>query len=605
MKRSALLSIVSFLVLALFSSCSKSSDTYEAFPCKVKGNDDWGLVKPDGKVLVAGEFSHRPSPVSCGRFWCQNAKGYWELYKADEHPSTVNDKEYRYVTNFYNGHAIVAERDQPVTIIDVDGNEVASLAKIGSLQPNQFNDFNDGLAVFSADTVQGVVDFNGEIVIPAKYYSVNKPSDGRIIALDSRSMAFSMWEDIDSLEESVATVFDYKGEKLFTISSKKYNRIGDGFINGYLPVGIHEGEKDSWGLMNAMGEIVVRPDASNCMISDVAGSHYIYSDDSYKYGLKSIETGTVIKAKYSGAFFLGENHIAVNEAEEGDDPEWLILNLDGTKAVAKKFMDVSPLFGDHVFVQVRDDRWQVIKLDGEMDADQDQFSKIEYMSLNPCYFVTSDHIDLDALIERVGMNANTMDSITFQSSVRTVLERQARYYSSTNKPVAANYSYTDEVNLFPTIEGEMVSETVTFPSKLSHQTYRQEKVIDYVWGNYYWYHMNKVPTGYVFTSKSPSKFTVTFNNYGKLRGKLHTLYSSLVKKFLAYGTEDNSNSGATLIDLGNGKSAVIALESNSVKVMWGNLSASEKSIFSYDGNKEDMKVSFAEDDFDEFGSECP
>lgn len=599
MKNSTLLTVFALAVL-LFSACGTPAGDYEAFPCKIKGGDDWGFVSADGAVVVAPEFSHRPSPVTCGRFWAQNSRGYWELYSADEHPVTVGDKEYRYVSNFHKGHAIVAERDQPVTIIDVDGNEVASLARIGSLQPKHFGDFNDGLAVFSSDTVQGVIDFNGDVVVPAKYYSINTPADGRIIAHDSRSFSFFTTENADSTEESVATVFDYNGEKLFTVSSRTYNRIGDRFRNGYLPVGVHDGDKESWGLMDLNGEIAVRPDPSNRSITDVAGNHYIYCDDSGRYGMKSIGEGVVMKAKYTYARFLGAEHIAVNEAEDGDDPEWVILNLDGSKAVAKKFMDVSPLFGDHVFVQVREDRWQVITLDGEMAADQEQFSMIDYASLIPCYYVESDHIDIDALVSGVGMDANTMDSITFQSSVQKTLERQARYFSSTNKPVASNYSYTNEVNLFPTVEGEMISETVTFPSNLSHQTYRQEKVIDYVWGNYYWYHMNKIPTGYVFTSQTPSKFAVTFNNYGKLRGKLRTLYAALVKHFSAYGQELDSNNGATLVDLGNGRSARITLEPNSVSVVWGKLSAGEKSIFSYAGNKEDLKIQFADEESDEF-----
>lgn len=591
-------------ILAILTGCSGSKNDYQGFPCKVKGNDNWGMTSPDGRLTVEDEFKHRPSVATCGRYWAQNERGYWELYKDDGKARTVNDKEYRYVSNFYDGRAIVAERDKPVTIINTDGEEVASLAKVGSVEPDRFSDFADGLAVYATDTLQGVVNFEGEVVVPARYYTVNTPACGRIVAIEDSNMGFYSYDyDMarDSVPESTATVLDYSGKAIFKISSRKYSQINMTYIRGYLPVAVsgkNQDEEPQWGLLGPDGDVVVAPSKANGHITDVVATHYIYEDSENRYGLRTMEGETVIKPKYTMARFIDEKHLAVTRSafEDGQDMEWEIIDLQGERTVDRKFLEVSPVFGSHLFVKTREDRWAVITPDGEMDDNQPVFTDIYFDVLEPSYMVASDHIDIAKLIEGVGMTADSMDSLTFQSSALQALERQSRYYSSTNKPHPANYSYTNEVNIFPTVEGEMVTATVIFPSNLSHQTYRQEKVIDYVWGNYYWYHLNKIPTGYVFTSDRPSKFSVTFNNYGKLRGKLRTLYNDLVKHFSAYGSVTDHNSAASLIELGAGRTALVALEPNSVKVVWGKLTAADKALYSYDGNREEMSSMFADED---------
>ena len=584
-------------MILIMAGCSKTDGKVEAIPCKLKSEKEWSLTAPDGKLIAAAEYSHRPSAMIEDRYWAQNEDGYWQLYSPSGGLMPVVDREFRYVSNFYGGKAMVAERDKPVSIIDRDGNETISLEKLGSYTPSQFSEINDGLAVFAVDTVQGVVNFEGEVVVPAKYYSVNQPSSGRIIAQENASPAFYSSEPADSFPESQMTVFAYAGQALFKISSRKYSRVGYKFMNGYLPVGTHVEDKDNWGLMNAEGELVLAPSPSNRAILEVSATHFIFMDDDGKYGVKAIDGTTVLKAKYTSARFLSDTRIAVSTSdfEEDDAMQWVVMDLEGQKVCGSKFYDISPVMDGRMFVQVKTDRWTVMSADGEIAADAPQYDEVYYEISQPSYTITSDFIDIPKLIEGVGMSAFGVDSLTFQSSARQALERQARYYSFSNQPHPSNYSYTNEVNIFPTVEGEMISETVIFPSNLSHQTFREEKVIDYVWGNYYWYHMNKVPTGYVFTSDRPSKFSVSFNNYGKLRGKLRTLYNDLVKHFSSFGTVEDHNRAATVIDLGNGRKARIALEPNSVSVLWGKLSGSDTSIYSFDGNREELSSMFADE----------
>jgi len=591
--------LTAVITLLLSAGCSRPDGKVDAVPCRVKGERNWSFTNPKGDVSVTDEFKHRPTAVIEGRYWAQNDNGYWELYDASAAPVPIVDKEFRYVSNFYGGKAMVAERDKPVSIIDRDGNELVSLEKIGSVTPDQFTYINEGIAVFSVDSVQGVVNFDGELVVPAKYYYVHYPSSGRIIASSDYGIGFNNAEPCDSCPESTITVFDYTGKAVFDISSRKYSLIGDSYINGYLPVGKRDDDdKECWGLLNVNGEEVVAPSSSNRGLPDVSSTHYIFIDDENHYGVKAFDGTVVLKAKYAQARFLSDTRLAVTTSdilEDGEEPEWQIIDLEGNLICGNKFLDVSPVIDGRLFVKLKADRWAIMALDGEIDQEAQQFSEVYFDESQPCFMVASDFIDIAKLISGIGITPYGVDSLTFQSSVRQVLERQARYYSYSNQPHPANYSYTNEVNIFPIVEGEMITETIIFPSNLSHQTFRQEKVIDYVWGNYYWYHMNKIPTGYVFTSDRPSKFSLSFNNYGKLRGKLRTLYNDLVKHFTRYGSVITHNNAATLLDLGNGRTARIVLEPNSVSAVWGKLSEADKSIYSYEGNKEETNSMFADE----------
>lgn len=603
MKFNPISSLAFAVVLALLlSACVGNSVDYQALPCRLTDGADWVMVRPDGTVVSEKGFAHRPSLARCDRFWSQNEQGYWELYKLSDQAERVVNKEFRYVTSFYDGRAIVAERDKPVTIIDTDGNTLVLLDSIGSLEPRQFRDFNDGLAVFEADTLQGVVSYKGELVVPAKYYYIDTPNSGRIVAFDSAAMNLMYSATPDSVPPFAATVFDYNGEVIFTVKSSTFNLIGTSFSGGYLPVGRTDGETESWGLIDAQGEVVLSPSPSVNSIEEVRGTHFVFVDPEGNSGVKSLDGSTVIKPKYSGIRFLGDNLLAVGEARDGNI-EWNVVTLAGEKVIPMTLSEVSPLMQDkYLFVKVDNGRWTLFDAEmGEPVADAPRFADVFCDPSEPSSTVSSDYIDIPALIKGARMTANSLDGVTFQSSVQHALEVQARYFSYSNKPQPANYSYTNEVNIFPTVEGEMLSETVTFPSNLSHQTYRQEKVIDFVWGYTYYYHINKIPTGYTFTSDKPSKFTVSFNNYGKLRGKLRQLYNELVSHFAAFGSVNTHNGGATVIDLSNGRTAVVYLEPNSVSVKWGNLSVDDRTIFTFDSNKEELTSMFAEDDSeDEF-----
>lgn len=599
MTRFGILSFFAVLLLFAAEGCSDSGDSFRGFPCRLKGGEKWSLISMKGEVIAAECSVHRPTPLSCGRFWAQNDNGYWQLYSVESPEKPLIEKEYRYVSNFYDNRALVAERDKPVSVIDREGEVTLELDQIEGKIPGKFINIADGMAVYTVDSLQGVVSFDGRQVLPAEYHAVNMPSCGRIIVSDRNHAAFYASAP-SGAPESVAIVFDYSGRECFRISSRVYGRMAESFTAGFLPVAIVAGEKESWGLLDERGRQAVAPDSINRAITDIAGNNYVFMNDGGLFGVRSLIDGSVVlEPRFASARFLDDDHIAVSEGDStaGGNERYSIIDLKGERTVKRTFLALSPLFSGHLFACIEEGRWVIMDPEGEMRSDLPEIEEAFYSTEEPSSFLTSDYIDIGRLVRGTGMSPVGTFGMTFGSSAKELLGRQAEELDFIAPPMAANYGNTDEINFFPTVEGEMVAVTVTFPAALSHPVFTPGRIIDYLWGAFPKANGSGTLTEYEFTDETPSRFTVIFNNYGKLRGKLRRLYGALTEHFSAFGKVAASNSGATLIDLGSGRYALVAIEDNSVKAVWGLLPEADRSLHPYEGNQEKLKVIFAEQTF--------
>lgn len=539
--------------------------------------------------------------ASCDRYWVKNNKGYWELYSLGK-SSPIVDGEYRYVTMFKNGRALVTMRDENVTVIDKNGEIISDLSRIGSYKPDQFTGFNGDVAIFSVNEKLGVCNYKGEMLVKPVYSFIGAPADGKIVATDS--IAFNSMLSTDSVEgmRGNSVVFDYKGEELLRISRKKYSQVADRFYGDYIAVGKDrkDGEEGmfNWGILNLKGEEVVKPSSKYSMIGDMLDDMFVYCDGE-NWGVSKLDGTKILPAKYmyitvKGDYFIAsKSESGSNDESDGEDVEMQIFDKKGEKVLPKKYMDIQ-IFGKNIFVQSDYDKWEVLNLKGERVDDAPKIYALGSYSEGD-YYVSTDKIDIKAFVNDLDFSSNTMDGLTFSSSVQNVLKRQSEYYSSTNTPKAADYNNTDEINIYRRIDACSVTETIKFPSKLSHQTYRNEQVIDFWWGWTYYYHINKVPTGYAFTASKPSWFSMSFDNYGILRGKLKTLYKALCDKFADMGTEEEHTGSASCYKLSGGRYAIVYLEDHNVTAKWGTLSASERNVYQYSGNKEDLSVEEADE----------
>lgn len=217
----------SFLVVAMltmmFFSCSKTENgNVEYIPFQETADGQWGMISLDGKVLFKEEFKNKPTIVRDGRFFVRTKDGVWEMYDATEKPKKIGG-DYAHTSGFRNGKALVALKNQPVSIIDTDGRVVKNLDKIDGKLVDGVRAFEGDYAVFmTADSLWGVINQNGDCVIKPEYYSLNDYGDGKFIGVNAKYKKEVKKEQKDKVKISV---INPSGQVLFDFSAGKYENM--------------------------------------------------------------------------------------------------------------------------------------------------------------------------------------------------------------------------------------------------------------------------------------------------------------------------------------------------------------------------------------------
>lgn len=586
----------SFFLLALcLAGCSlifKSDIQY--IPFKSSEDGRWGLLAPDGKVLLEDEYTTCPTVATCNRFWARNSQGFWELYSTDKTPKQF-EGEYRYVSLFYEGKAFATPRDKEMAVVNTKGEVVVELKEIEGKRLSRIYNIAEGCAVADVDTLSGLINNKGEWIIKPKAQYVNAVHDGRIVVQDRDFSAQIYMEDsirskMKDIPEGFARVYDTSGKELLKLSTKKYRDVGTAVDGDLLAVKTVRDNRAAWGIINMKGELVVKPSDKYDGISDIRDGNYIYYEEEGNYGMNSVDGKHKIKARYKSLMFASDDLLIAFDGED-EDFKAIYLDLDGNKLNNKRYDMASEFFdkGKYAFVSTEANSYKIIDKKGERVEDAPKI--YEYRINTGDYQMVTDHVEYAKFIKGINFTAQTLDDMNFSSGVKTVLDRQARYYKSSNKHNASDYTNVSEITIYRDVDGVDFTETIHFPTTLAKKTYRTEQVIDYIdyWSGYYWYHNRTVPTGTVFNSVTPSWFELRFDNSGVFRGKLRQLYKELVSYFSKMGSTTDSNNSATLFSLSNGRQALVYLESDNVTAIWGNIPASKTGIYQYAGNKEDLK----------------
>lgn len=585
-------------ILSLLASCSGPEQEIEYVPFRESADGDWGLISPDGKVLVSEKFKDMPTMAADGRFFVPNSQGYYEMYTTDKQPKRL-DGEYRYVSLFYHGKAFVAKRDKPLSVIDKEGNVVVWLEKMKGKKPTGLANVSEGFAVGIADTVQGMINTDGEWIIEPRYSSISPMYKGKTVAMDAhffnlQNMLQDIQDsgksfDIKDFPEGRCVVYNNKGEKLMDISSRKYQSVTPVVFDKYIAVAQYKNGKWSAGILDLEGNTVMQPSEKYARITEINGDQFIFIDKNGDYGMGSVSGKTnTIKPEFKSLQWANDK-ILLGKKDENQGYRY--LDADGNPIIKKTFENATPFLpANHkfAFVDVGENKITIINRKIERLRD---IPRIEAVSFNiGDLYLRSDYIELSKFLDAINFSDIQVDDISFTSSVQSVLERQARYFSSINKPKAADYTSTNKVEIFRDIDGETIEETIIFPSSLSHRTYTTRKVIDYVdyyWG-YYYYHNQTVPTGWAFTTSTPSRFQLSISNTGIMRGKLKPLLKSFTKRFEKYGSVIEQNRNASLISLPGGRKALIAIHPTSLTVEWGTLPSDASNIAKYEDTNEDL-----------------
>lgn len=563
------------LICTVFVSCSETeSSNIEYIPFQETEDGLWGMISMDGEVLFKDEFENEPTVVRDGRFFVRNKEGIWEMYEATQKPKKIG-VDYVHVSNFQNGRAIVTVKDQPVSIIDVNGKEIKTLDQIDGKEIDGVRPFHGNYAIFmTSDSLFGVIDDDGKCVIRPDYCFLSNCFDGKFLGVNKKYK--NEYNDYERNKYKMS-VIDTKGKILFEFTRDKYKNLLNAYSDGKLAVSVDRKGEECWGIIDEKGEFVVKPSAKLKGIGTISGNLFTYYNGS-GWGLMDINGKTKIRAKYETLYFAG-NDVLVAYVKNGDNYEYKYVDEEDNQIGEDTYVDATPFSkfdGKHAFVKVDDKMYSIIDNDcNQLDGLPD-IVNIGHVGLHGDIdtYIESDYVDLEKVVASFNVSPEGIMDLTFTSSPQDVVELQVKFgaASSSDQHEAGApywYDYTSAIQIPKDVNGVKCLMIITFPNNLSRQTYRTEKVVDYTYGNMSWYHNEEIPTGYVWNEINPDVFGLVISDSGRMKGKLKSAYKVLCRKFKENGTVEKENDSAAVIRLNNGGGALVRIEKDRVYVIWG------------------------------------
>ena len=565
--------LLALVAVMMCESCSKSKEgKIEYIPFQETKDGNWGMISMDGRVLFKEEFKTKPTVVRDGRFFVRTKEGIWEMYDAKEKPRKIG-ADYAHTSGFCNGKALVAEKNKPVSIIDTQGKTIKLLDKIDGKEVDGVRAFVSGYAVFmTTDSLWGVIDDNGKCVIKPVYYSLNDYGDGKFIGVNVKYKKDVLQGKKDKVKISVLNT---SGEAVFNLSANKYENIGYFFVDGKLKVSVKKDGEEIYGIIDDKGNYVVKPSTKLKNIGSIHGDEFTYNNGE-GWGLMNVKGETLVRAKYEYLYY-DEDNILIAMTKDDDTYEFKYIDKKDNQIGSDTYVVAAPFSSfdsEHTLVKPNDKTYSIIdKKCKQLEGLPDIIDVGNYVGED---YVESDYIDLKKMIDGFGITQNGIAGLTFSSSPKEAVKAEvASGYATADEthPAGTPYWYdiTNKITFLKNVNGIYGSIDVSFPSNLSRQTYRTRRIIDYTIGDWYWYHDEQTPTGYVWNKISPQYFTLTIENGGKMHGKLRDLLKALIAKFKTFGTIAKQNDGAAVLTLKNKLRAVIRMEKDHVSVIWGDI----------------------------------
>lgn len=576
-------------------SCNKSKDGIEALPFQETEDGQWGMISMDGTVLFKDEFKEKPTIVRDGRFFAQNKDGLWEMYDAQEKPKKIGS-DFAHVSMFMDGRAVVAVKDKPVSIIDTEGNTVKLLDKIdGKTIKGVFSLQDDNHAIYMTnDSMCGIIDADGNSTVKANYCYISYYGEGKYMAVDRK---YKKELEKANKKKIKIDVIDAKGNLLFSFNADKYENFGNHFSEGKLAVSVKKDGKENCGLIDDKGEYVVKPMAKVEQIGNIIGDKFTYYNGE-GWGLMDIKGQTIIRAKYD-VLYYDEDNLLLAGTKDGDDIKYKFIDEKDNQIGNDTYVsaELFSLFdGKHTLVKPDDKMFSIIDRDGKQLKGLPDMVNVSFNTGDN--FVETDYVDLQKVVDSFQITANGALGLTFNSSAQQVVKAEVKSgaaFGTDEYPAGTPYWYDSrsDITIYNEHAGVDGMLTVGFNNSLSRETYRTKRVIDYEFYDEYWYHDERIPTGYAWNSVTPSTFTITISHSGCMHGKLRSMLKTLIQKFSTFGKVVKQNDGAAVLALNNGKTALICMSETEVKAVWGSLgNANAINIDKYKDVQEDMSSGY-------------
>lgn len=539
-------------VLAMLASCSKSEKMkIEYIPFQESKGGNWGMLSTDGKVLFSEEFKRAPTIATDGRFFYENPDGIWEMYTADEKPERVGG-DYVHASVFVDGHAVVAEKGKPVSIIDTDGKTVKLLDQIEGKDVAYVTRFNrEGYAAFiTTDEFMGIIGTDGDCTVKPIYKRITSMRDGKAIAVKLA--------DFEKNTEN-ATVITYGGKELCTISAKKYTDIDEeGYQDGLLVVKTESG----YGILDEKGEEVVKPSEKYKKITEVHGKKFIYNNGD-AYGLMTTDGEQVIRAKYDGLAYADECLVAVSAGSR--KMEFKLIDEDDKQIGEDTYMNILTygFANGNLMALVNDNLYTMIDSDGKELKDLPDIVKIGD-SLGDGW-IESDFVDCNKLVAEAKIEEGGVAGLSTKSTGEQVAKA-----ASEGEPDPKKFTLYNGVALNKTFFGVPAKVGVYCPDKIAETIY-ETKTKTYSFGYSYQY---REAVGAKWVKQSPDHFDISVAcAKGKMKGKAPELYKVLAAKFTPMGKTVAKEDGKYIVVKlkAAGNYAVVQCDDDEVKAQWGNV----------------------------------
>ena len=565
----ALAAIAAMLML----SCSKTENgNVEYVPFQETDDGQWGMISMDGKVLFKDEFKNEPTVVRDGRFFVRSKEGVWEMYDASEKPKKIGD-DYAHTSGFRNGWALVAIKDQPVSIIDVDGKIIKKLDKIENHEIDGVRAYKGGYAVFmTVDSLCGAIDEDGDCVVKPEYCVLENCGDGKFVGINANYKKFVQTKQKNKVKKSVINT---AGKVLFEFSADKYENTQTQFSDGKLAVCVKKDGKEAWGIIDDKGEFVVEPSTKLKSIGTINGDVFTYNNGD-GWGLMNIKGETLIRAKYEMLIYdINKTLVAV--VKKGDTYEVKYIDEKDNQIGDDTYVEAtlySMFDGKHAWVKSSDKIYSLIDKDCKRVEGLPDI--VDIGTYEGESYIESDYVDLDKLVAAFNIKDNGVMGFDTKSSPNDVVKKAVELgVAPGDKEHPAGtpywYDYTSDIILQKDVNGVRGVVLFRFSGNLSRQTYRTQRIVDYSFGDYYWYHDNKIPVGYVWNKVKPISFIVEISNVGKMHGKLRNLFNIFANKFKGMGTIAKQNNGAIVFSLKNGMRAILTIGKDRVGIAWGDI----------------------------------
>lgn len=596
MKLSNLLTLLLLALSAtITSACSSESSSaeIEALAYRSTESGRWGIVSMDGEVIVRDYFKNEPTVAMDGRYFVKNDEGLWEMYDLSAQPQKKGGK-YVYTSGFYHGRALVAERNQGISLIDTEGKVLKRLDRIANKSVEEIASFDQGYAIFlTTDSLYGAIDENGTCVVQPSYcYLV--ADEGNFVGIPKQYRKVILSDD--SLRKYALDLLDKSGRMLHQFQSSEFEELTTG--NDKFAIATKQKDKESWTFYNFKGDVLFRCPENVKNITAIKGNNFIYSNRK-GFGLMNLNGEILIPAQYADLEFDGDYLIATIESNVERNSIW--LNQYGQKVGSEAFESIykaSDFDNEHAVVRVNEMGYSLVDLKGNPLKHQPDMVEVGWKKGDD--FIQSDIIDLNELLNQLKFSPQGVDGLSFRSSAEAGAKHWAEVSGEIEDEEAlemlpallshrADLTYTLNVMGIQTelyveynqlMSRHKAGKNGLFPTgELDYEAEREEMMShNFVWNDTY-----------------PNSFAMKIANKGKMHGRLRPLFNAIVARLQQTGSLMKGNNGAKIFKLKDGHHAIVALEPHSVFVIWGKIEGIEDyDIEIFKNYKEDLNITSEE-----------